>query len=160
MKFESRSQRFGWVCFLCYLACLSYLVFFAEVFGRTGREEAEYAYNLVLFREIRRFWVYRRQLGFVSVFINLAGNVIWFLPFGFFLPLISRRGEKWYCTIPLGAGFSLFIELVQLVTRVGSFDVDDIFLNSIGVILGYVSFEAARIIRRKQRKERKWHEAG
>lgn len=152
MKFKSRNQRLGWLLFLCYLASLSYLVFFAEAFGRTGRVSAEYSYNLHLFREIRRFWVYREQLGWFSVFVNLAGNVIWFLPFGFFLPVISRRAEKGYYCILLGAGFSLGIESVQLVTRVGSFDVDDIFLNTLGVVLGYLCYAAVQRIRRQRRK--------
>ncbi|MDO4296065.1 MAG: VanZ family protein [bacterium] len=155
VKFQSRNQRIGWGVFVCYLLCLSYLVFFAEAFGRTGREEATYSYNLILFQEIRRFWVYRKQLGFFAVFVNLVGNVLWFCPFGFILPVISRRGERAYVTILLGAGFSLGIELVQLVTKVGSFDVDDILLNTVGVILGYISYRVLQKLRSQQRKQRK-----
>ena len=44
----------------------------------------EYHYNLVLFKEIRRFWEYRDQVGFFAMFTNLFGNVIIFIPFGFF----------------------------------------------------------------------------
>ncbi len=158
MKYKSRNQRLGWVIFLCYLVCLSYLLFFAEAFGRTGRENLNYAYNLVLFREIRRFWMYREQLGWAAVMLNLLGNIVCFMPFGFFLPIISRRAEKWYHTVGMGASFSLFIESVQLVSKVGSFDVDDIFLNTIGVIFGYVIYALIQRIRIKKRKKRRFLE--
>ena len=59
----TRNQKLGWVLFLAYLAMLVYFVFFAESFGRTGSTKAGYAYNLELFKEIRRFLVYRKQLG-------------------------------------------------------------------------------------------------
>lgn len=44
----------------------------------------EYHYNLVLFKEIKRFWNYRGQLGAFATFTNLFGNIVIFLPFGFF----------------------------------------------------------------------------
>lgn len=50
----------------------------------------EYRYNLVLFKEIKRFWQYREQLGWYAMFTNLFGNVIIFMPFGFFLPMASK----------------------------------------------------------------------
>ena len=46
-------------------------------------EERQYRYNLIPFVEIRRFWVYRKQLGLMAVVTNLFGNVIGFLPFGY-----------------------------------------------------------------------------
>ena len=39
-------------------------------------EERQYRYNLIPFVEIRRFWVYRKQLGLMAVVTNLFGNVI------------------------------------------------------------------------------------
>ena len=41
------------------------------------------------------------------------------------------------------------MEILQLVTRVGSFDVDDILLNTIGGMLGYIVFMICNLIRRK-----------
>ena len=54
-------------------------------------EERQYRYNLIPFVEIRRFWVYRKQLGLMAVVTNLFGNVIGFLPFGFILPVILDK---------------------------------------------------------------------
>ncbi len=43
----------------------------------------DYHYNLVLFREIKRFILYRNQLGTFAVFSNLFGNILIFMPYGF-----------------------------------------------------------------------------
>lgn len=133
----TRNQKLGWVLFLLYLGLLVYFMFFAESFGRDTTQR-NYAYNLELFKEIRRFYTYRHKLGFEAFFLNVFGNVIGFLPCGFFLPIVSRRGRRWYNAILLCFALSLCIEVTQLVFKVGSFDVDDLFLNTLGGALGYM----------------------
>ena len=127
-----------WILFLVYLLMLEYFLFFAEATGRVF--DHSYQYNLVLFHEIRRFLTYRHTLGFRAVALNLAGNVIAFMPFGFFLPLLMHKMCFFGKTVLLGFEFSLLIEVIQLFSKVGSFDVDDILLNTAGVILGYFCF--------------------
>lgn len=139
-------QRIFWLLFIGYLVIMTYFMFFSDGFGRSGH--TEYAYNLVLFREIKRFYKYRELLGMRSFLMNTLGNVICFMPFGFMLPIISRRGRKWYNTFLLSFLFTLGIETVQLVFKVGSFDVDDMFLNTIGGIAGYLSLMICKGIRR------------
>ena len=88
-----RGRISGWqrlvsqLVFILYLGVLFYFLFFSERYGRTDVSD-EYHYNLVLFREIKRFYRYREILGMKSVMINLAGNVAAFMPFGFFLPVL------------------------------------------------------------------------
>ena len=154
----TRNQKLGWVLFILYLIALTYLMFFAEMMGRTGNEQAEYAYNLILFKEIKRFFVYRRQLGLQAVVLNLLGNVVGFMPFGFILPIVSRRGRRFANTVLLGFLLSLGIETTQLIFKVGSFDVDDLFLNTIGGILGFAVYKVVQTIRiRRRRCGRKTH---
>ena len=138
----------GWILFLIYLALLVYLLFFAEEYGRQYAGGREYQYNLVPFAEIRRFWVYRRQVGTMAAFLNLGGNVLGFMPFGFLLPALSVRFRRFWAAVPLGFGMSLTVECIQLAARVGSFDVDDIIQNTLGVILGYLMFRLLNRIRR------------
>ena len=88
-------------------------------------------------------------LGWRAVFLNIVGNMAAFMPFGFFLPEIWSRVDRWYTTTLLGAVFSLCIETTQLVFRVGSFDVDDLLLNTIGALAGYLTFCGARKIWRR-----------
>ena len=79
--------------------------------------------------------------------LNLAGNVIGFVPFGFFLSVVSRRGRIWRNAVLMGFGFSLCIETTQLIFKIGSFDVDDILLNTTGSILGYLAYRKVQKIR-------------
>ena len=92
------------------------------------------------FREIRRFWTWREELGFAAVFTNLAGNVLCFLPFGAILPVFSQRTRNLWTIALLSFEFSLAVECIQLVTMTGSFDVDDLVLNTLGGVLGFGLF--------------------
>ncbi|HIX48570.1 MAG TPA: VanZ family protein [Candidatus Mediterraneibacter caccavium] len=137
----------GKVLFLLYVVFLIYFLFLAEWYGRTGISE-EYRYNLELFREIKRFIIYREQLGAFAVFANLAGNILIFVPYGFFISVASRE-RGFFKTLFFSMGLSLCVEIIQLFTRVGSFDVDDILLNTIGGVFGYIIFLICNGIRRK-----------
>ncbi len=127
----------GWILFYVYILFLSYFLFFSE---RYGRDLITHRYNLHLFKEIKRFIKYREQIGFEGFIVNILGNVIAFMPYGFLLPLLNRAYRKLYLIAILSVFFSLVIETAQLLLRVGVFDVDDILMNSLGGILGYMIF--------------------
>lgn len=135
----------GKIMFVLYIAFLLYFLIFSDWYGRTG-EMSEYHYNLVPFHEIQRFWNYRERLGWIS-YANLFGNVAIFIPFGFFMPMASRY-RSFFLTTSYSLGLSLLVEAFQFVSRVGSFDVDDIILNTIGGIVGYILFVICNTIRR------------
>lgn len=141
-------KRIGVILFLFYIIALFYFMFFSEKYGRTI-EEREYSYNLVLFKEIGRFIKYRHTLGNVAVFTNLVGNVAAFVPFGFILPVINKKRRSFFLISLLTFELSLLIELTQLVLKVGIFDVDDLFMNTIGGMVGYLVFWIANQYRRK-----------
>ena len=139
-------QKVCWIFFVAYLVLLIYFMFFSDGFGRASH--VEYAYNLVLFKEIKRFYIYRDIVGTEAFLLNTAGNVVCFMPFGFFLPIISPRFGKWYLMLILSFLLTLSIETIQLVFKVGSFDVDDMFLNTLGGIAGYLCQWITRAIGR------------
>ena len=124
------------ILFLIYFFVLFYFLFFSEEMGRTYSERV-YHYNLVPFKEIDRFVRYREVLGRKAVLLNLAGNVVAFIPFGVFLPMFSTRCRHIFCTVWYSFELSLVVELLQLIFKVGSFDVDDLLLNTIGGMLGF-----------------------
>lgn len=157
---RGRGMRiFCWCLFAIYLAALIYFLFFAESTGRTFTDRT-YQYNLKPLHEIRRFIIYREQLGFLAVALNLVGNVAAFVPFGLFLPLLLKELRHFWKTVLLGFEFSLLIEITQLFGKVGSFDVDDILLNTLGAACGYVSFLILIILRRKAKKGATHEEKG
>ena len=137
----------GGLLFVIYLILLIYFLFFAESYGRGAAEE--YRYNLVPFREIQRYLLYPHILGTYAVLTNLVGNVAGFLPFGAILPVLKRNMRSFWKVLLLSFEFSAVIEVTQLLTRVGSFDVDDIILNTAGGGLGYLIFAVCNRLRRK-----------
>ena len=146
-KKRKRIRILGKILIILYVIFIIYFLLFSDWYGRTG-EMREYHYNLVLFKEIKRFWQYREQVGFFAMFTNLFGNVIIFIPFGFFLPMGSRQ-RSFIATAYYSFVLSLCVEVFQLITKVGSFDVDDLLLNTIGGICGYILFAICAAIRRR-----------
>ena len=100
------------VLFIVYLILLFYFLFFSEGFGRTQFGE-EYRYNLTLFKEITRFIRYRHLLGFKAVFINIAGNVIAFMPLGFFLPTLHPKKRNGIVVVIHCFLLSLLVEVIH-----------------------------------------------
>lgn len=139
------------ILFLIYFVVLFYFLFFSERMGRTFTERA-YHYNLVPFKEIGRFLKHWKTLGTEAVLLNIVGNVMAFMPFGGFLPIFSSRCRKALMTAFYSFELSLLVELLQLMFRVGSFDVDDLLLNTAGGILGFFVYKGTmRIIRSRKR---------
>ena len=140
MKKDANKSKYalwgGRVLFLIYVAGLCYFLFFAENYGRTIGQE-NYRYNLIPLKEIERFWKYRKELG-VHSFYNLVGNVLIFVPAGFFIPMLWKEKRGFLFTTCITFQMSLLVEILQMVFRVGSFDVDDLILNTLGGMLGYL----------------------
>lgn len=135
------------ILFAIYVLLVIYFLFFAEMTGRTISDRT-YHYNLILFKEIKRFIVYREQLGALAVTANLLGNILIFLPFGMLVPFLTKRFKKFWGVTLLTFELSLLVELVQLVTKVGSCDVDDLLLNTVGGMLGFACYAIAVRCRR------------
>ncbi len=140
----------SWFVFAGYLIALIYFLFFSEQMGRVPSNE--YKYSLEPFREIRRYIIYRKEIGFFNVMLNLFGNIICFVPFGFVLPIMSNKQRGIFKITVLTFLTSLLVELIQLLSKVGSCDVDDIILNTLGGFLGYVLFAIGLWIYRRLRK--------
>lgn len=68
---------------------------------------------------------------------NVILNILMFVPIGFMMPLLSKKCEKWYITYLGGFFITLFIETLQLISKRGIFEVDDIINNTLGYAIGY-----------------------
>lgn len=155
MKKENKRkiQIISWVIFIIYLVMMVYFLFFSEQMGRVPGNQ--YRYNLIPFAEIKRYLSYRNKIGGFHVMLNLLGNVVCFIPFGFVIPILTRKQTALRMFL-LGMSASVLVELLQLVSMLGTFDVDDIILNTLGVLIGYVLFVIGRgIVRRYLRKKNK-----
>lgn len=136
-----------------YLLLLIYLMFFAENWGRSMLE-GEYRYNLVPFREIQRYLGNCRRIGMNLVLWNLIGNVAGFIPFGALLPVMRREKTGFFRVMLLSFDLTLVIEVSQLILRVGSCDVDDMILNTLGGCIGYGLYRAAVWMKEEMREEK------
>ena len=67
-------------------------------------------------------------------------NILLFVPFGYLLPLLWHRVDRWWKLLLCGLFVSLLIELLQLVTLRGMFDLDDLMNNTVGALLGWLCY--------------------
>ncbi len=93
--------------------------------------------NFTLFKTIRMYIDYAYKL---NSFENLVGNIVVFIPFGFLLPYVIDKGRNFFVMLLNVFIFSVGIEVFQLFSAFGAFDVDDILLNCAGAVIGYGAF--------------------
>ena len=126
--------------FVLYCAVMLWLLFDREVAYIPGQywQQVLEQLNPVPFETIL---LYIRALDSdryrATAIINLFGNVGMFLPLGFFLPLLWQRLRKWWKSWLAAFCIMLLVELAQLFSLRGYFDVDDLILNVLGAAIGY-----------------------
>jgi len=137
---------------LVYLAILSKLILFkyiplSQIIGHFNFTYEGYHWrdnNFVPFKTIH-FYLYLADINVNIRIENLVGNIIGFSPFGFILPLLLKRFQKLRKVTMATFFLSLTFEVIQLVFEFGSFDVDDLILNTLGGILGYIPFKILQV---------------
>lgn len=113
------------LAFVIYVMCLFYVVTFQDVSWSDS--------NFIPFKEMFRY-----EFGTTLFFRNVVGNMIMFMPYGFFVSYFLKL-DKVFTMFILSLLTSLTIEFTQLqIGRV--FDIDDIMLNVIGAIIGYFGY--------------------
>ena len=137
------------VFFVVYVIAMLYFLFFADAMGRMS-SDTMVGYNTKLFKEIHRYLINWRQIGFSIAFLNIGGNIIGFLPLGFLLPFVNAKNRTFFRTLFICIYVTMTVEVIQLIFHVGCFDVDDMFLNTVGGICGYVIFMIGSMLRRKK----------
>lgn len=126
------ARKFAWAKALLWIAFVSYMAIVAYATLLRGNDTYR-AWNIHLFRAWRECWNNYSAQNWANVLLNIA----MFIPLGLLLPLLNNRFRKWYLTIPVGIGTSLLIELIQLATGIGICDVDDLFTNTLGTVIGF-----------------------
>ena len=140
---KKRGRSFDWLRAAAILILCGWFVLTVYVTLLRGENMSSY-YNFQLFLAWQEAW---NQFT-LQVWLNVLLNIALFVPLGV-LPLVFRYAEKWYLMLATGFVSSLAIELLQLVTRRGMFDVDDLFTNTVGAMLGWGIVMAIRAIIRR-----------
>ena len=84
-----------------------------------------------------------------DMWINITGNFAMFIPTGIILPIIYNKRNSFLTVAVTGAFMSLCIEFLQLQFAVRSSDIDDLILNTLGVITGYVIYRLVKKLIKK-----------
>ena len=87
--------------------------------------------NLIPFKSISP---YLRNITEPYAFKNILANILVFIPLGFFVS--NKNSKNVFKALIICLGVILSIELIQLLFKIGFFDVDDIILNFIGSLIG------------------------
>lgn len=111
--------------------------------------DAGHAPNFVPFKTIVPYLFGYK--GWIIAGVNLVGNIALLVPIGFLLPSLYKN-ITWRTSLIVAGASGLLIELLQTVLRVGIFDIDDVILNTLGVMIGYFAF----IILTKWIRERRY----
>ena len=84
--------------------------------------------------------------------INIIGNIAMFIPVGLVWPFCFKELDTLRKTVLVGAGFPLFIEITQLPFYERCTDVDDLILNTTGILIGALIYFGVKLL--KNRKDR------
>ena len=107
-----------------------------------------YAYSVIAVTLIHRYFTHTHNIkppfweivelwkGNEEILFDISANIIMFIPLGFFLPICFRKADNIKKIALIGFLVSLSIEIIQLITTLGFFEIDDMFHNTLGTMLG------------------------
>lgn len=127
-------KEFSNLLFIIYILLLYELLTRSELNHVSG-------YNLVPFTEIFRY-----RVGSRNFYFNVVGNIVMFIPFGYFISTYIKP-KRILPILLVSVISSSTVEFVQLCIG-RSFDVDDIILNALGAITGFLIYVALNAIKK------------
>ena len=127
---------------LLYLATVVYLTFFIS--RRKGEHDYRSKLNLHPFQFIDTLIsiISHHQRILTQFFISFFGNIILFMPLPAVIYFLSGKIVNFKLGLLFVLGATLIVELLQYTLDLGVFDVDDIFLNFLGGIIGLIAFDS------------------
>jgi len=125
------------VVFMIYLMNLSYELFLDPSIRVAG---SGVHYNLVPFITIKLYMsAYKAgTLSYRTIFMNLAGNMILFMPFGYFIYVLFPRCRNFFRYFIVMFISIALVEIIQVIGYVGTGDIDDLILNLSGTLILYI----------------------
>ncbi|KIR01817.1 hypothetical protein P261_00631 [Lachnospiraceae bacterium TWA4] len=128
LKEFSLKQILSSVLFICYLAVvIGATLLFRVSYGRVG------IVNLELFSAYKDAWYHWSM----TEWRDLVLNILLFVPMGFLIPIVFKHLQKFWQVYLLGFAASLGIETIQYIIGMGNADIDDLFNNTMGTLIGY-----------------------
>ena len=161
--YNEQALRFGIYAIMIYSAVLLIRSMVRKIRGKQSQPVGQILFHICVFALLGIYFSYvisltlsGREAGSRSGHINLQlfstlgnqdnwkitgiENILLFVPYGILVPILWRVYRRFWNLGLLAFITSTSIELVQLVTRRGYFELDDIVLNTAGALLGYMFF--------------------
>lgn len=146
-----------YILFVLYILGIVYITLFSR--GRAVNDLSIWEYarirgNLIPFKTISIYvkWLKNGNDNTFVPLVNLFVNLFFMVPMSIILPFIWDKFKKFIPSMLFSLLFLMLIELLQLFTERGSFDVDDLILNMMGAGLGYLIYY---VNQRKANKKKK-----
>ncbi len=114
------------VCFFSYLGLLLIITYWSRERGEVSIIDWQIGSTLRINNRNNALWI---------------ENILLFVPYGFGFAWCRKKREVFLQGVCLGFFTSLCIEILQLVTGRGVFQIDDIITNTVGCILGILTFQ-------------------
>lgn len=127
--------------------CYAIIVFGAVFLSRGGSYYG--IANFHLFNSYRE--AYHKME--IALFRNIILNILLFMPLGFLIPIYSKKLRKIYKIVLIGFLVTFLIETIQYITQIGIFEIDDIFDNTIGVLIGYCIYMILNNLKTRQNRK-------
>ncbi len=137
---RSSNERFIFYKEFSNLLFIVYVLLLFELLTETELNKVR-GYNLVPFTEIFRY-----DIGSEAFLMNVVGNIVIFIPFGYLISTYIKP-KRILPILVVSVISSATVEFVQLCIG-RSFDVDDIILNSLGAIIGFLIYVALNAIKK------------
>ncbi|MBQ8354210.1 MAG: VanZ family protein [Oscillospiraceae bacterium] len=144
-------RKFLWAGFAAYILLMLWLLFIRH----RGVEITDYwaqlagRINLVPFSSmgsmLRTLWYNPYPAVLWTVVYNIGGNIIMFVPLGFFLRVLVPKCRKFWRCMGAVAIIMTTVELCQLITLRGFCEIDDLMLNLLGAAMGWTAAKWTRL---------------
>lgn len=123
-------------------------VLLLTVIGRRSHPDVVFVHNFELFSSYRQIIDERHT----SLLISVIENILMFTPIGFTLSVVFRNKHRFIIPLAICFLLSLFIETCQLILNAGMFELDDLFNNTLGGLIGIIICMTISLIYRTIRK--------
>lgn len=142
--------------FVCYIILLIKVlllsrVALSELFS--GQNMVYRSINIIPFRSIMEYFTASSETVKTFSFGNVIGNILIFIPLGLYLPLM-KKDKRAAISLLFVFIVSFSVEVVQGILGIGTADIDDVILNSLGGWIGILGYKFLLFLLRDEKKVR------
>ena len=137
------------------LLCAVFIIYLVVVVGATMLRYRMHSFAGGIGEIYPLFYSYKEAWNHFSAreWRNIILNIMMFVPFGFLLPLVSKKFQVLWKTYLAGFLFTFLIEMTQLLFNLGICEMDDFMNNTVGAMIGYGFYRLFVFVVNKWKKQ-------